>query len=113
MSIQPPQGILNIPNATLRVGKLAVDSTAGFDTLSYTLSSSQRKQEHKTTNETPDDEKKKSRARTNLYFIIVPSTHEQRLVGVKIHPTHRSVVFVESVDQRSHAVVPQLHDTRM
>jgi hypothetical protein len=79
--------------------------------LSYTLSSSQRKQEHKTTNETPDDEKKKSRARTNLYFIIVPSTHEQRLVGVKIHPTHRSVVFVESVDQRSHAVVPQLHDT--
>jgi hypothetical protein len=33
MSIQAPQGILNIPNATLRVGKLAVDSTAGFDTL--------------------------------------------------------------------------------
>jgi hypothetical protein len=33
MSIQPPQGILNIPNATLRVGKLAVDSTAGFDTV--------------------------------------------------------------------------------
>jgi len=32
MSIQPHQGILNIPNATLRVGKLAVDSTAGFDT---------------------------------------------------------------------------------
>src|SRR6056300_1504977 len=33
MSIQPPQGILNIPNATLRVGKLAVDSTAGVDTV--------------------------------------------------------------------------------
>jgi hypothetical protein len=33
MSIQAPQGILNIPNATLRVGKLAVDSTAGFDTV--------------------------------------------------------------------------------
>src|SRR5210317_1438232 len=33
MAIQPPQGILNIPNATLRVGKLAVDSTAGFDTV--------------------------------------------------------------------------------
>jgi len=32
MSIQPHRGILNIPNATLRVGKLAVDSTAGFDT---------------------------------------------------------------------------------
>src|SRR6056300_979328 len=33
MSIQAPQGILNIPNATLRVGKLAVDSTAGVDTV--------------------------------------------------------------------------------
>ena len=33
MSIQPPQGILNIPNATLRVGKLEVNSTEGLDTV--------------------------------------------------------------------------------
>ena len=38
MSIQPHQGILNIPNATLRVGKLAVDSTAGFDTVFNSVS---------------------------------------------------------------------------
>ena len=38
MSIQAPQGILNIPNATLRVGKLAVDSTAGFDTVFNSVS---------------------------------------------------------------------------
>ena len=37
MSIQPPQGILNIPNATLRVGKLIVDSTAGLDTFINTI----------------------------------------------------------------------------
>jgi hypothetical protein len=37
MSIQAPQGILNITNATLRVGKLAVDSTAGFDTVINTI----------------------------------------------------------------------------
>jgi hypothetical protein len=33
MSIQAPQGILNIPNATLRVGKLEVNSTEGLDTV--------------------------------------------------------------------------------
>ena len=33
MSIQPPQGILTIPNATLRVGELQVDSTRGLDTV--------------------------------------------------------------------------------
>ena len=38
MSIQPHRGILNIPNATLRVGKLAVDSTAGFDTVFNSVS---------------------------------------------------------------------------
>ena len=62
-----------------------------------------------TTNEKTD--KKKLRTKTNLYFIIVSTGNEQGLVGVKIHPTNGSVVFVESVDQRSHSVVPQLHDT--
>src|SRR6056300_715294 len=33
MSIQAPQGILNIPNAILRVGKLAVDEVVGADTI--------------------------------------------------------------------------------
>ena len=37
MSIQSPQGVLNIPNATLRVGKLTVDSTAGLDTFINTI----------------------------------------------------------------------------
>ena len=60
-----------------------------------------------TTNEKTD--KKKLRTKTNLYFIIVSTGNEQGLVGVKIHPTNGSVVFVESVDQRSHSVVPQLH----
>ena len=57
------------------------------------------------------DDKKKLLTKTNLYFIIVSTGNEQRLVGVKIHPTNGPVVFVESVDQRSHSVVPQLHDT--
>jgi len=38
MSIQPHRGILNIPNATLRVGKLEIDSTAGFDTVLNSIS---------------------------------------------------------------------------
>ena len=33
MSIQPPQGILNIPNAKLRVHSLAVDNTEGLGTV--------------------------------------------------------------------------------
>jgi hypothetical protein len=37
MSIQAPQGILNIPNATLRVGKLAVDEVVGADTALNTI----------------------------------------------------------------------------
>ena len=37
MSIQPPQGTLTIPNATLRVGRLAVDEIAGFDTVLNTI----------------------------------------------------------------------------
>jgi len=73
------------------------------------LNSLSRNANKNTTNEKTDD-KKKLRAKTNLYFIIVSTGNEQGLVGVKIHPTNRSVVFVESVDQRSHSVVPQLHD---
>jgi hypothetical protein len=37
MSIEAPQGILNIPNATLRVGKLAVDEVVGADTILNTV----------------------------------------------------------------------------
>jgi hypothetical protein len=37
MSIQAPQGILNIPNATLRVGKLAVNELLGVDTVINTI----------------------------------------------------------------------------
>jgi hypothetical protein len=37
MSIQAPQGILNIPNATLRVGKLVLDEIVGADTIMNTV----------------------------------------------------------------------------
>jgi hypothetical protein len=37
MSIQPPQGTLTIPNATLRVGRLQVDEVEGFDTVLNTF----------------------------------------------------------------------------
>ena len=37
MSIEAPQGILNIPNATLRVGKLVLDNTVGADTVLNTV----------------------------------------------------------------------------
>jgi hypothetical protein len=37
MSIQAPQGILNIPNAILRVGKLSVDEVVGADTILNTV----------------------------------------------------------------------------
>src|SRR5210317_1616041 len=37
MSIQAPQGILNIPNTILRVGKLSVDEVVGADTILNTV----------------------------------------------------------------------------
>ena len=37
MSIPAPQGILNIPNATLRVGKLVLDEIVGADTIMNTV----------------------------------------------------------------------------
>ena len=37
MSIEAPQGILNIPNATLRVGKLVVNEVVGADTILNTV----------------------------------------------------------------------------
>ena len=36
------------------------------------------------------------------------SGHEQRLRVVKVHASHGPVVLVESIDEGSHAVVPQL-----
>ena len=47
---------------------------------------------------------------SHLDFVIVSSAREQRLIRVKVHPSDGSVVFVESIDQGSHAIVPQLDD---
>eukprot|EP00963_Diacronema_lutheri_P008926 scaffold776_cov347-Pavlova_lutheri.AAC.124 len=45
-------------------------------------------------------------------LIIVSTRHEQRLGSMKVDPPHRAIVLVESIDERSHAVVPQLdHST--
>ena len=41
---------------------------------------------------------KEQQYQTYLYLIIVSAGDEQRLIAVKIHPSYRSVVFVESID---------------
>jgi hypothetical protein len=55
MSIQPPQGILTIPNATLRVGRLQVDEVEGFDTVLNTFDKNTILEED---SEVYDDDKK-------------------------------------------------------
>jgi hypothetical protein len=55
MSIQPPQGILTIPNATLRVGRLQVDEVKGFDTVLNTFDKNTILEED---SEVYDDDKK-------------------------------------------------------
>ena len=49
----------------------------------------------------------------DLDFVIIASTDEQRLSLMEMNASHGSVVFVELVDQRLHAIVPQLNDSRM
>lgn len=44
--------------------------------------------------------------RPNFNFIIVTPGHEQRLGAVEINAPDRSVVFLESVYQGSHTVIP-------
>ena len=45
-----------------------------------------------------------------LDLVVVTSGNEQRLRSVEAHAANRPVVLVESVDERSHAEVPELHD---
>jgi hypothetical protein len=46
----------------------------------------------------------------NLDLIIVAARHEERLHRVKADTAHRAVVLVKPVQQRAHAVVPELHN---
>ena len=47
--------------------------------------------------------------RPYLDFIIVSARHEQWLSLVKVNAAHWPVMFLESVDQGSHSVIPKLY----
>ena len=47
--------------------------------------------------------------RPDLDLVVVTSRHEQGLSLVEINTSNGSVVLLKSVDQRAHAVVPQLN----
>jgi hypothetical protein len=64
MSIQPPQGILTIPNATLRVGRLQVDEVKGFDTVLNTFDKNTILEED---SEEYDDDKKWGLKMPNIF----------------------------------------------
>lgn len=46
----------------------------------------------------------------NLNFVVISSGHEEGLLRVEADATDRAVVLVELLQQRAHAVVPQLDD---
>src|SRR6056300_568017 len=74
MSIQPPQGILTIPNATLRVGRLQVDEVKGFDTVLNTFDKNTILEED---SEVYDDDKKWGVKMPNIFV----ATFEIKGVG--------------------------------
>jgi hypothetical protein len=74
MSIQPPQGILTIPNATLRVGRLQVDEVEGFDTVLNTFDKNTILEED---SEVYDDDKKWGVKMPNIFV----ATFEIKGVG--------------------------------
>ena len=49
----------------------------------------------------------------NFDLVVVASGNEQRLRFVKVDTSHRSVVLLESINERSHPVIPQLYGRRM
>jgi hypothetical protein len=51
--------------------------------------------------------------RPDLDLVIVTSGHEEWLGLVEIDTTNGAIVLLESVDQRSHAVVPELNGGRV
>lgn len=44
----------------------------------------------------------------DLDLIVIASRHEQGLGRVEINASNRAIVFFKAVNERSHAVVPQL-----
>lgn len=51
--------------------------------------------------------------RPNLDLVVVSSRNEERLCFVKVYASDRTIMFLESVDQCTHAIVPQLDGRRM
>lgn len=45
-----------------------------------------------------------------LNFEIVTAGHEERLLVVEVDAAHRAIVIIEFLQQRTHAIVPQLND---
>ena len=41
-----------------------------------------------------------------LDLVVISSRHEERLGTVKVHSSHRSIVLIEAIDQRAHAIIP-------
>lgn len=45
-----------------------------------------------------------------LNFEIITSGHEERLLVVEVDTAHWAIMVVELLQQRTHAIVPQLND---
>lgn len=46
-------------------------------------------------------------------LVVVTTRDEERLRLVKVDASNRSVVFLESIDERAHSIVPKLNGGRM
>lgn len=49
----------------------------------------------------------------DLDLVVVTARDEKGLGSVKVDSAHRAIVFFESVNQRSHAVIPELDGRRV
>jgi hypothetical protein len=42
----------------------------------------------------------------HLDLVVVSTRHDERLVEMKVHTAYRAIVFLEAINDSSHAVVP-------
>lgn len=47
--------------------------------------------------------------RPNLDLVIVTAGYEEGLGFMEVNPTNWAIVFLESIDQSSHTIVPELY----
>lgn len=47
--------------------------------------------------------------RPDLNLVVVSARHEEGLRLVEVDSSNRSIMLLETVDQRSHTIVPQLY----